>query len=114
MEQLIKLLIDRLVSKGMEVTSIPAYIRNFAHTLMAHPSMSIQELNGHLQVLGWDDFELDNDTFYLMLAAFEPDLACEPVSWFVHTFNSNALPKLADQREQTPSLQRDNNTPSGE
>jgi hypothetical protein len=114
MEQLIKLLIDRLVGKGMEVTSIPAYIRNFAHTLMAHPSLSIQELNGHLQVLGWDDFELDNDTFYLMLAAFEPDLAREPVSWFDHTLNSSGLQKRADQREHTPGLQRDNNTPLGE
>jgi len=114
MEQLIKHLVGRLASKGMEVTSIPAYIRNFAHTLMEHPSMSVQELNSHLQVLGWDDFELDNDTFYLMLAAFEPDLAFDPVNWFDHTFNSTAAPKLADEREQTPGLQRDNNAPSRE
>ena len=114
MEQLIKLLIGRLASKGMEVTSIPAYIRNFAHTLMAHPSMSIRELNSHLQVLGWDGFDLDNDTFCLMLASFEPDLAGDPVNLFDHTFNSNALPKLADEREQRPGLERDNNTPSGE
>jgi hypothetical protein len=114
MEQLIKRLIGRLANKGMEVTSIPAYIRNFAHTLMAHPFMSIQELNSHLQVLGWDGFELDNDTFCLMLAAFEPDIACDPVNWFGHTLDSNALQKLADERQQTPGLEKDNNTPWGE
>ncbi|MBW1717010.1 MAG: hypothetical protein JRJ77_14525 [Deltaproteobacteria bacterium] len=114
MEQLIKLLIDNLASKGMEVTSIPAYIRNFAHTLVAHPSLSLQELNSHLQMLGWDDFSLDNDTLYLILATFEPDLAFESINWFDHTFNSNTPPKLADKRERGPRLQRDKNTPSGE
>jgi len=114
MKQLIKLLIDHLASKGMEVTSIPAYIRNFAHTLVAHPSMNLQELNSHLRLLGWDDFKLDNDTFYLMLATFEPDLAFESVNWIDHTFNSNTPPKLADKRERAPRVQRDNNTPSGE
>ncbi|MBE9573625.1 MAG: hypothetical protein IMF20_00660 [Proteobacteria bacterium] len=114
MEQLMKLLIDHLASKGMEVTTIPAYIRNFAHTFVAHPSMNLQELNSHLQLLGWDDFKLDNDTFYLILATFEPDLAFESVNRFDHTFNSNTPPKLADKREQAPRLQRENHTPSRE
>jgi len=114
MERLIKLLINRLASKGMEVTSIPAYIRNFAHTLVAHPSMSLQELNSHLQLLGWDDFKLDNDTFFLILATFEPNVAYEKTSQLNGMFNSEGLLELADKREQAPKLQRDKNTPSGE
>ncbi len=105
MERLIKLLIDRLSSKGMEVTSIPAYIRNFAHTLIAHPSMSLEELNTHLQELGWDDFELDNDTFYLILATFEP------INWIDSSFDLEGLPKPNSEKEKVPTLQRDSIKP---
>lgn len=111
MEQLMKLLVDRLARKGMEVTSIPAYIRNFAHTLMAHPTMNLEELNGHLQRLGWDDFALDNDSFYLILAAFEPDLALEPVSWLDASYDLEDLPKSNGERQKVTTLQGDSNKP---
>lgn len=111
MQQLIKLLIDRLSRKGMEVTSIPAYIRNFAHTIMAHPSMSLEELNGHLQTLGWDDFELDNDSFYLILAAFEPDLALGPISRLDAAFDLDDIPKPNGEKQKVTTLHRDTNKP---
>jgi hypothetical protein len=75
MEDHIQYLIEALVSKGMEVTSIPAFIRNVANAFVESPSISLSELNGHLRMLGWHGFELDNNTFFLIMALFEPDLA---------------------------------------
>jgi len=58
MERLIRVLTERLVTKGMETTSIPAFIRNLANSIAVNPYMSLQDLNSHLQLLGWDDFEV--------------------------------------------------------
>lgn len=74
MEQLVRVLTERLVNKGMETTSIPAFIRNLANSIAANPYMSLQDLNSHLQLLGWDDLELDDYTFHLIIAIFESDL----------------------------------------
>lgn len=75
MERLIKTLIELLVSKGMELTSIPAFIRNLANALASNPSLSLEELNRQIHSLGWDDFELDPYTLHLVLATFESDLS---------------------------------------
>ncbi|MBW1716316.1 MAG: hypothetical protein JRJ77_10940 [Deltaproteobacteria bacterium] len=85
MEQLTRTLVHRLVSKGMEVTSIPAFMRNLANTIAANPSLTLAELNTHLQLLGWDGFELDDYTLQLIIATFEPDLACDPSHCFDQT-----------------------------
>ncbi|UCG66381.1 MAG: hypothetical protein JSW12_04970 [Deltaproteobacteria bacterium] len=107
MEQLIRILIERLTRKGIEVTSIPAYIRNFANTIVTHPSISLEELNDHLQLLGWDEFALDNDIFYLMLATLEPDLAYDPDYWVNRSYNSNGLPQRAAKKELGSSFEKD-------
>lgn len=57
----------------METTSIPAFMRNLANSIAANPYMSLQDLNSHLKLLGWDDFELDDYTFHLIIAIFESD-----------------------------------------
>ena len=75
MEQHIRILIQHLVDKGMEVTSIPDFIKTVTLTLLADPGMSVQELTRHLQALGWDNVELDAATLYLLLATFDPDVA---------------------------------------
>jgi hypothetical protein len=109
MEQIIRILIERLTGKGMEVTTIPAYLRNFAQTVLAHPHITLNELNDQLQFLGWDDFELDNDTFYLILAVFEPDLTSKPGPW------SDQFLARGDFEEETPFvLDRDNRERSQE
>lgn len=73
MDRMIKTLIDRLVRKGMEIETIPAYIRNLVHTISVDVILSPQELNRRLQLLGWDDFELDDHTLQLIIAIFETD-----------------------------------------
>ena len=81
MEQRIQILIQHLVDKGMEVNSIPDFIKTVTLTLLADPGMSVQELTRHLQVLGWDDVELDAATLYLLLATFDPEVAAVLVRW---------------------------------
>ena len=73
MEWLTKILTERLLSKGMEITSIPAFMRNLANSIAANRYMTLQDLNSHLKLLGWDDFELDDYTFHLIKAILESD-----------------------------------------
>ena len=111
MEQLIRILIERLTGKGMEVTAIPAYLRNFAQTVLAYPHITLSELNDQLRFLGWDDFELDNDTFYLI---FEPDLASKPGPWSDQLLNREGFEEFDDQEETPFVLDKDNRERSRE
>jgi len=111
MEQLIRAVVERLARRGMEVASIPAFIRNVGNTVSAFPSMSLQELNNRLRLLGWDNFELDAYTFYLMLSTFDPDLGVELIRFSDQPLNSNDLSVFADNKEQIPVPQGDNNKP---
>jgi len=108
MEELIGILTERLVGKGMEITTIPAFIRDLANTMVANGYASLQELNRRLQSLGWDDFELDDYTFQLIVAAFEPGLVYKPPHWFDRTFDPEAIPELYDKKVhvQTPQGKR--------
>jgi len=101
MEQLIGILLRRLVGKGMEITTIPAYIRDLANTLAVNGYLSLGELNGRLQSLGWDDFELDDYTLQLITATFEPDPAYKPPHWFDQAFNPKCLAELAEEKALT-------------
>ena len=114
MKQLIRILIERLTGKGMEITTIPAYLRNFAHTLLAHPHITLNELNDQLHFLGWDDFELDNDTFYLILAVFEPNPASKSSLWSDHFLNHEGFEEFDDHKETPFVLDKDNSKRSQE
>ena len=96
MEKLIGILTERLAGKGMEVSTIPAFIRDLANTMVANGYSSLQELNRRLQSLGWEGFELDDCTLQLIIAIFEPDLVYKPPHWFDRTFNPPRLSKLTD------------------
>jgi hypothetical protein len=53
----------------MEVSHIPAFIRNLAQSLAADPDITFQDLDAELKQLGWNDFELDVYTLQLVLVA---------------------------------------------
>ena len=95
----------------MEVTSIPAFIRNVGNAVVAFPSISLQELNNHLRLSGWDNFELDTYTFYLMLATFDLDLGVELIRSCDQPLNSNDLSVFTDNKEQIAVPQGDENKP---
>ncbi len=73
MKSLVNILVERLGEKGMEVTIIPAYIRDLANILADNSLLSLQELNRKLHVIGWDDLELDEYTLQLIIAVIEQD-----------------------------------------
>jgi len=91
MKELTGILVKRLAGKDMEVSTIPAFFRDLANTIVAHGYSSLRELNGRLWSLGWDDFELDDYTLQLIIAIFERDLAHKPPHWFDRTFNPPRL-----------------------
>jgi hypothetical protein len=95
-DELIRILIHRLVHKGMEITSIPAYVRDLANTIAVNGYSSPSELNRRLETLGWDDIEIDEYTLELVTAMFEPDIQYKPPSWFVSAFNSKGIEDLID------------------
>jgi len=100
MEQLIEAMIGRLVRKGVETTSIPAFIRDLANSIMANPSMGLEDLNSHLHLLGWGNFELDDYTLQLIIASLEVDPAYKSSYWFDRTNYKIDLHELADKKEK--------------
>ena len=66
-----RVLRDRLVGKGMDINTIPAYVRDLGRTISVTPPPTLQDLNRQLQLLGWDDFELDDHTLQLIIANFD-------------------------------------------
>jgi hypothetical protein len=103
MEELIEILVGRLVGKGMEITTIPAFIRDLANTMVAHGYSSLQELNRQLQALGWEDFELDDYTLQLIVATFEPGLAYKPPHWFDRSLDPKRLNSNPQKRKTRAS-----------
>jgi hypothetical protein len=91
MDELIRALITRLVNKGMEITSIPAYVRDIANTIAVNGNESPGALNRRLEMLGWDDVGLDEYTLELVTAMFERDIEYKSPSWFTQTFSNNGI-----------------------
>jgi hypothetical protein len=101
MEELTRILIEHLVAKGMEITSIPSFIRSVATTIAYNPSFGVEELNSHLHLLGWDDFELDCHSFYLIAEVLDPDLASELSHSFDPVNDHEGLDGLAREEERS-------------
>ena len=69
----LRVLIERLVSKGIDITAIPAYVRDLANSVVHTGDSSISELGSRMRLLGWDTFDLDDQTLQLILAILETD-----------------------------------------
>lgn len=64
-------LLQRLKSKGLFKSTIPGYIMSLKNCIRANPDWDHMKINRQLQLLGWDDFELDYHTMQLAVACFE-------------------------------------------
>ena len=73
MDCIIRILIERLVAKGMEISAIPAFIRNLANIVAVNAYLSREELNRQLELTGWHDFELDDHTLQLIMTVLVGD-----------------------------------------
>jgi hypothetical protein len=71
--ELSQILLERLKKKEMDPSLIPGFIRDLANTVLVNPPISHLQVNKHLHLLGWDDFELDYHTLQLAIACFEAE-----------------------------------------
>ena len=71
MNQLTEILIGRLEKKGMESGEISGLIRDLTNAFLVNPHLDHLHLNDKLQLLGWNDFDLDYRTFEVAEACFE-------------------------------------------
>ena len=55
----------------MESGEIPGFIRDLTNTLLVNPHLDHLHLSDQLQMLGWNDFDLDYRTFEVAEACFE-------------------------------------------
>ena len=73
MNRLTEILIERLEMKGIRPDMVPGFFRDLVNTLSTNPDTTLQELNSRLELLGWNDFELDDHTLQLVIASFEAE-----------------------------------------
>ena len=73
LNQLNAILIQRLEDRGIVPTAIPGFFRSVIIAMSNNNDMSLQEVNRRLNLLGWDAFEMDDQTLQLILANFEAE-----------------------------------------
>ena len=71
MDEVIKVLIERLVGKGMKIDTIPAYVRDLSNTIEALSDSNLDELNRKMELLGWNEIHLDDHTLQLILVSLD-------------------------------------------
>jgi hypothetical protein len=73
MENLKLLLIDRLKSKGMDPSLIPAFLRALTSLISAEPSMAPAQVNQKLHLLGWNEIAIDYHCLQIAIACLEAE-----------------------------------------
>ena len=71
----IRILIERLAEKGIQLNRIPGFIRRLTKIVAADPLMSRQEINRQMHLLGGYDFEIDAHTLNLFILVLIKSLA---------------------------------------
>ncbi len=94
MDYLIQLLIEQLVAEGIELTSVPAFVRDVSRIVATAPPRNLDALNDQLHLLGWEGIDLDGFTLQLIMANLDPDLICEPA----HSQEKKTGPENAQNR----------------
>ena len=71
MELILEVLNHRLTEKGIASDLIPAFFRDFSHSISAASTLNPQQVKSGMERLGWGELDLDNRTFELMVFALE-------------------------------------------
>jgi hypothetical protein len=104
MDYLIQLLIEQLAADGIELTSIPAFVRDVSRILVTNPPRNLEALNDRLYLSGWEGIDLDSFTVQLILANLVPDLIYERAySQETKTGPENTQDRLAGERRRLHS-----------
>ncbi|TFG44463.1 MAG: hypothetical protein E4H48_00290 [Syntrophobacterales bacterium] len=81
MENLRQVLVDRLVKKGADSSSLPGILRCLAKILSADPEINPPSANEKLCYLGWQEVKVDYHLLQLALACFESEHGVDPAAF---------------------------------
>ena len=88
--ELKNILVQRLELIGLERTVIPGFLKSFSNALYLSPNLNLSGINQHLNLIGWNDIELDYHTYELARICLEAegvtDLKYKPSNWFEKAF----------------------------
>jgi hypothetical protein len=73
MENLKLLLVDRLKSKGMDPSLIPAFIKALMSLISSEPGIDPAQANQKLHSLGWDEVLIDYHCLQIAIACLEAE-----------------------------------------
>lgn len=68
MDDLKPLLIDRLKSKGMDPSLIPAFLKAITSIISSEPGIELAQVNYKLNLLGWDEVTIDYHSLQIAIA----------------------------------------------
>jgi len=71
-----KILIQRLVKRGIEPCLIPGFVRVLTNSILDETHINLHKVNRRLNYLGWYDVELDYHTLQLAVACFGEEDFC--------------------------------------
>jgi len=71
MNDLNRILIERLEQKGLRTDEIDGFVKCVAVTISGDDNIGIREINRRLGSLGWDTIDLDYHTLQLIIASIE-------------------------------------------
>jgi hypothetical protein len=73
-----KILLDRFEKKGIEPVLIPGLMKNILATLRDRPDITHDEVSEKLRYIGWNDFDLDENTMQIIIADYEASASTHP------------------------------------
>jgi len=90
MDDLKRIVIQRLENRGIERQLIPGFIRSLANSFACDVHPNLDQVNDRLNYMGWDGYELDYHTFELVSTCLENEGIKQteyiPSKWLERTF----------------------------
>ena len=73
MDDLKLLLIDRLKSKGIDPSLIPAFLKALTYIIASEPGIGLAQTNRKMHSLGWNEVTVDYHCLQIAIACIEAD-----------------------------------------
>jgi hypothetical protein len=75
-----KIVKERLEEKGVEPVLIPGLLKNILTALRDRPDITHEEVSEKLRYIGWNDFDLDENTMQIIIADQEASEPAHPAT----------------------------------
>jgi len=73
-----KILNERLEKKGVDQELIPGLLKNILAALRDRPDITHEEVSEKLRYIGWNGFDLDENTLQIIIADYESSAPAHP------------------------------------